>query len=183
MPQPKTRCWSVPTSPRSPGKLVGVLQLLQRFEGHLWNKETQRKYGELLPNYDYEGEAYREPDFHARDRVNRAPKTFGLARIDAPEPLYVTRAGMELLNGEHIEDLWLRQLLKWQYPSPAHDDRDYVDFFRVKPFLEILRLVRDCEGLMKEELAIFGVYLIDYRQYETVRQELLGYRQTLDALA
>lgn len=76
----------------------------------------------------------------------------------------------------------LRQLLKWQYPSPKHDDRYYRGYFRIRPFLETLRLASDCEGLTKDEIALFAVPLIRYLDYPKVRTALMTYRRRAASL-
>jgi hypothetical protein len=53
----------------------------------------------------------------------------------------------------------------------------YEELFRIRPFLEILRLVRDLDGLSKAELALFGVPLIDHRDYDAARDGILSFRQ------
>ena len=165
-----TRTWSVPTSPRNPYKLCDELGLLKKYEGEMWNKETQTRFALELSAADFfEGSIYaKEPSFSARDRVNRSPKTFGFIRLDTDKKIVFTSAGNQIIAKNGLEDLFLRQLLKWQYPSPNHDKVDYQAFC-IKPFLEILRLVKDFEGLSKKEMAIFGVTLTDYRNYEQTK--------------
>ncbi len=177
------RTWSVPTSPRNPYKLSDELGLLQRFEGQRWNKKTQRAFAECLAKSNFfEGSIYaKEPDFSARDRINRSPKTFGFVRFDKHK-IEITPAGKQLIAKENLEDLFLRQLLKWQYPSPKHEGEPYSNF-KIKPFLEILRLVYELKGLTKRELAIFGVTFIDYRKYDSVKKEIMEFRQKYSGLS
>ncbi|MBI3909602.1 MAG: AlwI family type II restriction endonuclease [Armatimonadetes bacterium] len=179
--QSRTHTWSVPTSPRSPEKLPDELALLSRFEGQLWNEDTQTRFARALAEAEFfEGSvSATEPDFSARDRVNRAPKTFGFVRIQRGTPLEITPAGRELIGRRNVDDLLLRQLLKWQYPSANHGGRDYRELFCIRPFLEVLRLVRDLGGLTKTELAIFAVPLIRYEDYEDVTASIRAYRAAL----
>src|SRR5687767_5600270 len=113
----RTRTWSVPTSPRNPYKLPEDIRLLSRFEGQPWTRQTQRRFAaELAASESYEGTVSANlPDLSARDRT-RAPKTFGFARIRRDEPIRITPAGDELIRERGLDDLFLRQLLKWQYP-------------------------------------------------------------------
>lgn len=54
----RSRAWLFPTSPRSPYKLQGELQLLKNFDGRIWNNETQLEFANYLSNYDgFEGSA------------------------------------------------------------------------------------------------------------------------------
>ena len=183
----RTRTWSVPTSPRSPFKLADELRLLRDhgFERQPWDHEAQVRFSRLLAKADFfEGNVSEsEPDFSARDRINRAPRTFGLVRLPRGAPLQLTKAGNALLEGRAPDDLFLHQLLKWQYPSPNHDDRNYRELFCIRPFLEMLRLIRELQGITKPELALFGVPLIDYQNYENARDSLLAFREEYSRLA
>src|SRR5438105_9973028 len=103
----RTRTWSVPTSPRNPYKLPEELALLTGFEGRLWNQETQIAFARELAGAEFfEGSvSANEPDFSARDRINRAPKTFGFVRLVRGCPLEITAAGRELIQRRHLDDL------------------------------------------------------------------------------
>ena len=172
------------TSPRSPHKLPDEVGLLRSFDGRLWNEASQREYAQLLAEADFfEGVVSQtEPDFSARDRVNRAPKTFGFVELRRARPLRITPAGHALTERSALDDLFLRQLLKWQYPSPVHGSRDYVELFRIRPFLEMVRLIRMLGGISKVELAIFGVTLIDWRGFDGAFQHIRAFRAAYEKL-
>jgi hypothetical protein len=156
------------------------VRLLQEngFEGRAWDRDSQTRFSRLLAAADFfEGSVSEShPDFSARDRINRAPRTFGFVRLPRRGVLQITDAGIALLSETSVGDLFLHQLLKWQYPSPNHHKRDYRDLFCIRPFLEILRLIRDLDGLSKHELAIFGVPFIDYHDYGGVRDQIIAFR-------
>lgn len=182
----ETRAWFMATSPRSPYKLPGTLRLLLPFDGGRWDNAAQLRYAELLKESEtYEGEVSAgHTAFAARDRINRAPQMLGFVRLSSvgkTKVLHITDAGKRLSNGEQLEDLFLRQLLKWQFPSPAHDGAQYQDNFCIKPFLEALRLIRDADGLSKSELALFGLTLTKFKHYSRQKAALLRYREELNA--
>ncbi len=52
-----------------------------------------------------------------------------------------------------------------------------VKFF-VKPYLEIMRLIRDLQGITFDELKIFGMTLTDYRNYDLVLEKIRAFRAT-----
>ncbi len=182
-PKPRTRTWSVPTSPRNPKKLPDELRLLLPFDGRLWNEAAQREYAAQLAQSDsFEGSvSATEPDFSARDRVNRSPKTFGFVELRRGRPLHITDAGHALLLDAGLDDLFLRQLLKWQYPSPVHSGADYREFFAIRPFLEMLRLARDLDGLSKVEIAIFGVTLTNWHDYGGCHSKIRAFRKEYES--
>lgn len=179
-----TRTWSIPTSPRSPTKLVGHVSLLKKFEGKKWNTDVQKQYAkELVDTEAFEGEGYlAEMAFSARDIINRAPKTLGFVRADSKTPILITPAGKKLIEDTKLNDLFLRQLLKWQYPSVKHDEHIYKERFLIKPFLETLRLIRELDGLSKMEIAMFAVPLIKYTEYNNTKEEIITYRKKLNKL-
>lgn len=51
----RSRAWNFPTSPRSPYKLQGELQLLKAFDGRVWDKNTQLEFAKSLANYESVG--------------------------------------------------------------------------------------------------------------------------------
>lgn len=48
----------------------------------------------------------------------------------------------------------------------------------VKPYLEIMRLIRDLRGISFDELKIFGMTLTDYRNYDSVLEKIRSFRET-----
>lgn len=189
--------WYVSCSPRNPLKLAPELALLATLEGEKWNatdkkhrKLTQLKFAEVLSKSpEFEGKISTDRAFSARDRV--APlKTFGFCYIDKKDRLRITQAGKRLISGKRIKELFLKQLLKWQYPSYQHHGAEYVqkpDFF-VKdtgfwtlPFVDCLRVLRAAEGLTKREIAMF---LLPRRRMVGTRsivKAILAYRKGREA--
>ena len=157
---------------------------MSTFAGQRWNSEAQRKFTLLLSQAAFfQGSGSTTlSDFSARDRIGRAPKTFGFLRGDSKQPLELSVAGRQLLAKDDLPDLFLHQLLKWQYPSAIHRDKDYQELFRIKPFLEMLRLIRDVGSLNKAELALFGVPFIDYRNYDALRETVRDFRKRLNEI-
>jgi hypothetical protein len=145
----------------------------------VWDRNAQVRFSRLLTAADFfEGNVSdSHPDFSARDRINRAPRTFGLVLLRPGGNLQITAAGRALLGAASPNDLFLHQLLKWQYPSPNHRKRDYRDLFCIRPFLEVLRLIRELDGLAKSEIAMFAVPFIDYHDHDLVHHRIIEFRQ------
>lgn len=171
------------TSPRTPSKMIPEIQLLvENFSGRKWNKQAQVDYYDMLIKSDFfEGKkSVKNKDFKSRDRVNRAPKALGF--VDLAPHIELTEAGRELIHGKRPQEVFLRQLLKFQLPSPYHIEKAAIQgAFCVKPYLEILRLVRDLGSIAFDELKIFALMLTDYRQYETVKESILAFREEKEA--
>ena len=164
------------TSPRSPMKMVPEIKLLaSHFTGQSWSKNNQIKFIELLSaDGHFEGiGSQKDLDFSARDRINRAPKALGF--IDLKPSIRLTEAGKLFVEGKRKEETLLRQLLKFQLPSPFHTSNDYE--FWVKPYLEILRLVSVLGKVTFDELMIFGLQLTNYNKFDEIVSRILEFRK------
>lgn len=184
-----TRLWFVPTSPRSPYKVKFDLKLLLEFDGKPWNRENQLKFAEKLrESMLFEGVTSEEaPDLSARDRL-RAIKTFGFGYVDSNGILRITEAGRKLAEGENEEDLFLKQLLKWQFPSWEHGGMKthawrYPQRFMkqpIHPFFEVLRAMKMLGGeLYLYELAIFLLPRFTRKEFDKAIEKIREFRSKL----
>jgi hypothetical protein len=166
----------VTTSPRTPAKMIPEIELLNaHFSGKIWNTDTQRAFMELLKEENFfNGEGANDPAFSARDRINRAPKSLGFVVLSPT--INLTPAGIELVEAKRKEEIFLRQLLKFQIPSPYHKPTENSADFWVKPYLELFRLVRYFGSLKFDELMLFGLQLVDYRQFEAIVAKIDQFR-------
>lgn len=166
----------VTTSPRTPAKMIPEIELLHtHFAGQQWNNETQRAFMELLKEENFfNGEGANDPAFSARDRINRAPKALGFVVLSPT--IQLTPAGVELVNSRRKDEIFLRQLLKFQVPSPFHKPTENSAKFWVKPYLELFRLVRQIGSLKFDELKMFGLQLVDYREFDTIVEKINQFR-------
>ena len=167
------------TSPRTPAKMIPEIQLLcEQFSGEKWTKATQKRFADELaqsPFFQGEGSAS-EKDFSARDRINRAPKALGF--VNLKPRIELTEAGNAFVYGKRPQEAFLRQLLKFQVPSPYHKETAKMEgVFWIRPYLEILRLIRELEYLTFDELKIFGLQMTDYRKYEAIKSRILDFRE------
>jgi len=166
------------TSPRSPIKMIPEITLLhEKFEGQPWNRVTQEQFiDELAQSSFFEGiGSPSDKAFSARDRINRAPKALGF--VDLKPHIKLTDAGKTLISGKRSQEIFLRQLLKFQLPSPFHTENERITgTFFVRPYLEILRLIRELDHLTFDELKIFGIQLTDYRKFEVIKSKILAFR-------
>lgn len=166
------------TSPYAAGKLVPAISVLvDNFEGESWtgNARLRNRFFNLL----FDSEFYRDEakpmniPLAERDRITRAPKALGFVNL-APH-IALTEAGQRLLSGRRVHETIARQLMKFQLPSPYHTaDRD--GRFFVKPYLELLRLVYELDGLSKSEIAIFFLQLTHVDKYNEVKNKIESFR-------
>ena len=166
----------VTTSPRTPAKMIPEIGLLNtHFSGQIWNKHTQKAFMELLREENFfNGKGAKDPAFSARDRINRAPKALGFV-ILSPN-IQLTPAGEELVNSRRKDEIFLRQLIKFQIPSPFHKPTANSAEFWVKPYLELFRLIRHFGSLKFDELKMFGLQLVDYREFDTIVDKINQFR-------
>jgi len=110
----------ITTSPRTPLRMIPEIELLNsHFAGKQWNTETQTAFMQLLKEENFfNGEGANDPAFGARDRINRAPKSLGFVTLSPT--IELTAAGQEVIQTKRKEEIFLRQLLKFQLPSPFH---------------------------------------------------------------
>lgn len=156
------------TSPRTPEKMFPEIALLMEcFEGQEWNYDTQHAFMQVLRERDFfHGKGEKDPAFSARDRINRAPKSLGFVLLKPT--LQLTPAGEKLLASRRKDEILLRQMLKFQIPSPYHCPTDKAADFCIRPYLEILRLVRVLGTLKFDELQIFAMQMTDWHDFEHI---------------
>ncbi len=169
------------TSPRTPVKMFPEIRLLvDIFAGKEWSTTTQIAFIDELAKADFfEGSGSpKDKAFSARDRINRAPKALGF--VDLKPQINLTDAGHALLFGKRPHEVFLRQLLKFQLPSPFHvESAEISGTFYVRPYLEIMRLIRDLKFLTFDELKIFAVQLTDFRNFDLIKNKILKFRKYL----
>lgn len=166
------------TSPRTPSKMIPEIRLLhEKFSGQPWNRLTQEQFIDELAQSDFfEGKgSSSDKSFSARDRINRAPKALGF--IDLKPNISLTDAGKALIYGKRPQEIFLRQLLKFQLPSPYHtENQKIVGTFYIHPYLEILRLIRDLDYITFDEFKIFAVQMTDYHKFDKIKSSILQFR-------
>ena len=161
------------TSPRTPAKIIPEIKLLNdKFNNRPWNKVSQEQFiDELAASSFFAGVGSpSDKAFSARDRINRAPKSLGFVDLKP--------AGHAFVFGKRPQEIFLRQLLKFQLPSPFHQENKRIQgSFCIRPYLEILRLIRDLEYLTFDELKVFGIQMTDYHRFEDIKAMILRFRQ------
>ncbi len=130
---------------------------------------------DILKDEDFfNGKGENDPAFSARDRITRAPQTLGFVALKPY--IGLTPAGTILTASERTSEIFLRQLLKFQIPSPFHIPSDKAAAFRVKPYLEIFRLIRHFGTLKFDELKIFALQLTNYRDFDRIVRKIENFR-------
>lgn len=175
----KTRTVFAFTSPRTIEKIIPEIHvLINSFKGQEWNTETQIAFfHKLFSSQFYEGS--KMPDnisLAARDRITRAPKALGF--VDLNPKIELTDIGKQLLNGKRTTEVIARQLFKFQLPSPYHKVPANRGF-NVKPYLELLRLVKELGNISKTEIAIFFVQMTHYNKFGSMVDAIKKFRNDI----
>ena len=169
------------TSPRTLEKIIPEIALLaNHFDNQKWQTSTQIAFFDVLFKSDfYDGEKYpSEPALAARDRITRSPKSLGFIQLNPT--IQLTKAGEQLITGKRLPELFTKQLLKFQLPSPYHTQSSSLQF-GVKPYLELLRLIDELGSLSKTEMAIFFLQLIHHERFETIKAKIIAFRKNRNA--
>lgn len=178
MAQLKSKALFFTTSPRTPSKMIPEIKLLQEhFEGQKWNNTAQTQFIDKLAQSDFFAGNGSPSDkaFSARDRINRAPKALGF--VDLNPNIKLTDAGHEFVHGKRPQEIFLRQLLKFQLPSPFHVERTNIaGTFCIRPYLEIMRLLRELEYLTFDEIKIYAIQMTDYHKFDEIKTNILAFR-------
>ncbi|MBE6547506.1 MAG: AlwI family type II restriction endonuclease [Ruminococcaceae bacterium] len=167
------------TSPRTPMKMLPEIEILvSNFTNQIWNTKCQEDFMKCLatdPNFEGVGSP-KDLAFSARDRINRGPKALGFVNLNPT--ISITEAGKNFLNEETAEEALLRQLLKFQLPSPYHTETENLsNVFSVKPYLEIFRLIYTLGKVTFDELMIFGMQLTNYKKFDEVVDKIKKFRE------
>ncbi|MDD2651542.1 MAG: AlwI family type II restriction endonuclease [Sulfurimonas sp.] len=166
------------TSPRTIEKIISEIKLLcDNYQGKKWSGSEDIQsafFNDLYHSEFYEGDVLpTNAALAARDRITRAPKALGF--VDLQPTIELTQAGKLLLEKTRIYETFTRQLLKFQLPSPYHSQSKTVEF-SIRPYLELIRLVKDLKGLSKTEIALFFLQLVHYKAYDVIVEKILNFR-------
>lgn len=165
------------TSPRTLEKIIPEIKLLvDNFAGQKWqgNPSVHENFFNILFKSDYyEGNSLpKDLAFAGRDRITRAPKAYGF--VDLNPNVELTEVGKLLLSSKKPEEIFLKQLLKFQLPSYYHTNNNN---FNVKPYLELIRLIYKMQGISKTEIALFFLQLINYNKFDEIVDKINQYRK------
>lgn len=123
--------------------------------------------------------AYDTPErIRDSERLFYAPQSYGFVSFNGThcEDFQLTPAGQQLLSAKRKDEVFLRQMLKFQLPSPYHKPTEKATSFCVKPYLEMLRLIRTLGILKFDELQIFGMQLTDYHYFKKIVSKIEEFR-------
>lgn len=179
------------TTVRNPERIRAGLKLLkENFEGRAFDLAAQKDFFEvLLENKLIEGNPPQEKNKAASGRkwqsaCNKLGLTTRSTRINGI--ITVTDAGNALLSDDVVEsDVFLRQMLKVQLPSPTESK---LDGAAIHPFYLVLNvayklLEKGLKPLGKEEIALFIQSATNDNQADEIIKEITAYRSQRDSIS
>jgi len=172
---PHTRTISIQPRPRSPSQLIDMIPTVLDFVGRKWDlknskgdKITQIEFGQAVSqnpafNLNFRSEA----EFQSRTYLTMNCPKLGFAYVDDNYIVQITEVGKNVVKKQNLEELFLKQMLKWQYPSNQSDyllknNSSFHPFIcALKICIELGKITKDKhqEYLSKEEVAMFLITL------------------------
>ena len=178
------------TTVRNPERIKAGLRILkENFEGKVFDLDAQKEFFEaLLSAGVIEGDPPQERNRAASGRkwqsvcnklglVQRSTRIHGI--------ISVTDAGNALLSEEVLEsDVYLRQMLKVQLPSPTESN---LEGAAIHPFYLVLAVSvrldeQGLKGLTKEEIALYLQSATSDGQVDEIVEKIKTYRTQRDAI-
>jgi len=174
------------TTVRNPERLKAGLALIKaEFEGHPWDYDNQRKFLErLIEEGLYEAGKAKTPDQkeqHGRTWGSVFNELGLIFAYRSQGVLQITPVGNALLDEKtRAEEVYLRQLLKYQLPNPlpTKHGQKYTGV-SVLPFLVALKMVKELDGMSKEEMSIFLFSTTNMSSVDGLIQEAKRFRESL----
>jgi hypothetical protein len=174
------------TTIRNPYRIKEGLKLLKKFEGRIWDYETQLEFYDKAKE---EGimeskESAKEKELHARKWAS-CFNQLGLARAwknESKGPIVITKIGEQLIKDEILfEEAMFRQLIKYQLPSSLEKGKTYENF-NVHPFRVFLESIyklyeKGISGLTKEEISLFIITTLNNRNIDETVEKIKIYRE------
>src|SRR2546422_2521543 len=152
------------TTVRNPERIRdGFLLFKTKFENKPWNEENQRKFYDKLSESGILRPA-KNPSLVSKGITGRKWASvfnkFGFKDWKS-DRVTITPIGRQFLDTDAIEEVFLRQLLKYRMPNPFEKGKEYAEF-DVHPFYVVLKIayalqVQGLGGITREELAAFVV--------------------------
>jgi hypothetical protein len=181
------------TTVRNPARLRPALQLFMRtMSGRPFGRSEQQ---EFLNELVAAGMVASERTIGGSDGGRKFASAFKqlgfVTDWSYGKPWDITPVGQTLLNNPEIEEvIFLRQLLKYQIPSPLEKGREVVGF-HLRPFRLLLRFLyraykENLIGLTKYEIALHVITVLnedDNSAFETAISNIKQFRAEYDAIA
>lgn len=186
------KTWNIGnTTVRNPQRLREALQLFKMtMDGRIFGRAGQQEYlNELVRSNLVDSARNTEGDDGGR-KFGSAFKQLGFVTDWSRGQLWhMTDVGTLLVEHPELEEtIFLRQLLKYQIPSPLENGKS-VSGFNVRPFRLLLRFLKRAYdeqliGLTKFEIGLYVITLLSEENalFETAFANIKAFRSAYDSL-
>ena len=124
---------------------------------------------------------YKDPSMRGRQSANPLNKLgFCIAR-DNYDVIKITKLGSFFMSDDYdISKVFLKSLLKLQFPNPWSEKFSDEIGFNVSPFIAVLHLLNKIGTLTRDEFCLFIPTLVDYKEIDNYVKKIQKYRKTKD---
>ncbi len=187
------KTWNIGnTTVRNPQRLREALQLFRtRMGGRPFRREEQQGFlNELVNAGLVDSDRVLEGDDGGRKFASAFKQLGFVTDWERGKSWDMTPVGTMLIEHPELEELiFLRQLMKYQIPSPLESGKR-VQGFRVRPFRLLLRFLRRAKeenliGLTKFEIALYVINVLDEDNdtaFEEAIRDIKKFRADYDAI-
>jgi len=126
----------------------------------------------------FEAQNYQDPPMRGRQSVNPLNKLgFCVARESAGVIRITSLGNLFLSPNPNIGRIFLKSLLKLQFPNPMSDDFSEKKGFNISPFIASLHLIKKAGGLSQTEFALFVPTLINFKDIDRYSSKVAEFRK------
>ncbi|QJR22826.1 hypothetical protein BREVNS_2076 [Brevinematales bacterium NS] len=159
-------------------------QIPDKFKHYYQNIESEMPYEVAEKIFSFQ--EYEDPAMRGRQSVNPLNKLgFCIAR-ESIGNIIITELGNQFLEDEYdISYIFLKSLLKLQFPNPWSSDFSKNDGFDVQPLIATMHLIdevnkksKEKKGLTQTEFSLFVPSLINYKLIPEYTNKIFEYRKT-----
>ncbi|MEM3074546.1 MAG: AlwI family type II restriction endonuclease [Candidatus Pacearchaeota archaeon] len=129
--------------------------------------------------FDYQD--YKDPAMRGRQSANPLNKLgFCIARANY-EVIKITKLGNFFLSEDYdISKVFLKSLLKLQFPNPWSEKFSDESGFNISPFVAILHFLNRVGALARDEFCLFVPTLVNYQEIDNYVKKVQEYRKAKD---
>lgn len=185
------KVWNIGnTTVRNPQRLREALQLFAvKMEGRPFRKTEQREFQRHMIEVGFVDSERLDGDDGARKFASAFKQLGFVTDWSNSKEWSLTPVGRALLQHPRLEEtIFLRQLLKYQLPSPLEGSRTYG--FQVRPYRLLLQFLKRAHdegmiGLTKFEIGLYVITVLteDAAAFEAAFAQIKAFRATYDGIS
>ncbi len=124
---------------------------------------------------------YKDPAMRGRQSANPLNKLgFSIARTNY-DVIKITKLGDFFLSEDYdISKVFLKSLLKLQFPNPWSEKFRCESGFNISPFITVLHFLNRIGTLTRDEFCLFIPTLVNYKEIDDYVKKVQEYRKTKD---